>query len=141
MGDTIAAEAIGDEVPRLVIHPLQQSLEEALGGCPISPLLHQDVQHDAKLVHNAPQIVQHATDTDEYLIHVPGVSSFWPAPVLASREVGAELQTPVSYTFVGHDDAALGEDQRDVAQAETGNVVQPHSIVDDLGREAGAVER
>jgi hypothetical protein len=38
-------------------------LEETLGCGTVPPVLHQDVQHDAMLIHRPPQIVRYASDT------------------------------------------------------------------------------
>jgi hypothetical protein len=38
--NAIAAQAIGDEAPRLVLHPLQQALEETLCGRAVPTVLH-----------------------------------------------------------------------------------------------------
>ena len=46
-------------------------LEETLGSCAISSLLHQNVQHNAVLIHCPPQIMQYTLDTDEHLIEMP----------------------------------------------------------------------
>ena len=64
-------------------------LEETLGSGAVPPVLHQNVEHNAVLIHCAPQIVQHAPDADEHLIEVPGVS--WPRTSSAqpSGEVGS----------------------------------------------------
>ena len=35
---------------------------------------------------------------------------------------------------MGHHDAALGQDQLDVTQAQAEDVIQPHGVADDLGR-------
>ena len=40
--------------------------------------------------------------------------------------------------FVGDHHAALSQDQLDVTQAETENVIQPHGVVDEPSREAMA---
>jgi hypothetical protein len=49
-------------------------------------------------------------------------------------EVGAELQAPAPDTFMRHHDAALRQDQLDVAQAEAEDVIQPDRVADDLRR-------
>jgi len=48
--DVVAAQAVGDDASRLVTQLLQQPFEEALGCWGISPVLDQDVEHDAVLV-------------------------------------------------------------------------------------------
>src|SRR5579859_2459763 len=53
---------------------MQEMLEETLGSSAVSSVLHQNVQHNAVLVHRSQQIVPHAADADEHLIEMPGVS-------------------------------------------------------------------
>src|SRR5205809_1075804 len=43
---------------------------------------------------------------------------------------------PVPDALVGHDHAALGQDQLDVPQTEAEYMIQPDRVADDLGREA-----
>ena len=38
VSDSIAAQTIRDEAPRLVFQPVQQALEETLGSGPVPPL-------------------------------------------------------------------------------------------------------
>ena len=71
VSDAIAAQTVRDEASRLVFQPMQQALEEALGSRAVPPLLHQDVQHDAMLVHRPPQIVQHAEFLNKYAPNIP----------------------------------------------------------------------
>jgi hypothetical protein len=59
------AQAIGDQAPRFVLKPSQQTFEETLGSCSISAILHEDVEPDAVLVDRAPEIVLHAFDPQE----------------------------------------------------------------------------
>ena len=134
MSDAIAAQTVSDEASRLLFQPMQQALEETLGSCAVPPVLHQDVQHDAMLVHGPPQIVQHAPDADEHLVEASGVSRLRLAPAQPPGKVGAELQAPVPDTFVGHHDAAFRRDQLDVAQAEAEDVIQPDRVADNLRR-------
>ena len=134
LSDTIAAQAISDEASGPVSQPMQQALKETLGGCPVPPILYQDVEHDPVLVHRAPQIVQYAPDADEHLIKVPGISGLRPSPAQSPGEVRTELQAPKPNAFVGHYDAAFGQDKLDVAQAEAEDVIQPDGMADDLGR-------
>jgi hypothetical protein len=50
----VAAQAVGNEVPRLILQSAQQTLEEAPRRRTIPPLLHQNVEYDAVLIHSAP---------------------------------------------------------------------------------------
>ena len=74
LSDAIAPQLVGHDHPRHVLQPVQQTPEEALGGVGIAPVLHEDVQHNAVLIHGAPQIVLHALDPDEHFIEMPLVS-------------------------------------------------------------------
>jgi hypothetical protein len=78
--------------------------------------------------------MKRAADADEHLVEMPGVSWLRPSPAQPSDEVGTELQTPVPNAPVGHQDAAFGQDQLDIAQAQAEDMVQPSGMVDDLGR-------
>jgi hypothetical protein len=68
---TVALKFIGHDHAWHVIHALQQPSEKPFGRLAISPWLNEDVEHDAVLIHGTPQIMLHALDPDEHLIHVP----------------------------------------------------------------------
>ena len=51
LSDAIAAQAVGDEASWFVLQPMQQVLEETLGSGAVPPVLHQNVEHDAVLIH------------------------------------------------------------------------------------------
>ena len=95
LSDAIAAQAVRDEASWLVLQSMQQALEETLGSGAVPPVLHQNVEHNAVLIHGAPQIVQHTPDADEHFIEVPGVAWLRPPPAQPSGEGGTELQAPV----------------------------------------------
>ena len=134
LSDTIAAQAISDEASRLVPQPVQEALEETLGGRAVSTILYQNVEYHPVLVDCAPQIVQHAADADEHLIKMPGIAGLRSAPAQPPGKVSTELQAPMPDALMGHHDAAFGEDQFDVPQAEAEDVIQPDGVADDLGR-------
>ena len=75
------------------------------------------------LIDGAPEIVQHALDPDEHLVHVPLVPWSWPAASQAVGESRPEFHAPASHRLVGDDDAALSQDQLHIAQAEAEHVV------------------
>jgi hypothetical protein len=131
-------QTVGDQALRFILQALQQAPEEALGGSPIASLLHQDIQHDPVLIHGTPEVMQHAPDPDEDFIEVPIIPRPRSAPAQPFGKLGAELYAPVPDALMGDHHAALGQDQLDITQAEAENLVQPHGMTDDLGREAMA---
>ena len=112
---------------------LQQVLEEALGGCTVPAVLHEDVEHDTILIHRPPQIVQHTSDADEHLVQVSRVARLRSAPAQPPGEVGTELEAPMPNAFMGHYDATFRQDQLDIAQAEAEDVIQPDRMADNVG--------
>jgi hypothetical protein len=133
----IAAQAVGDQALRSVLQTLQQALGEALSGSPIPLLLHQDIQHDAVLIHRSPEIMQHASDAEEHFIEVPRVPRPRSAAAQSFGKLGAELLAPVSDAFVGDHHVTPGQDQFDITLAEAEDVIQPHGVADDLSDGGG----
>jgi hypothetical protein len=80
----IAGKLVGDHHARRPALPLQQLAQEPFGGPFVPPALHQDVEHDALLVHRAPHPVFLASNFDGNLVQVPFVSGAGqPTPRLA----------------------------------------------------------
>ena len=123
MSDAIASQLVGHNHPRLILQTLQQPFEEALGRLGITPGLNKDVEHDAILIDGAPEVVLHALDADEDLVHVPLVARSWSTTPQGVGETRSELFAPASHRLVGDDDTALSQDQLDIAQAEAEYVV------------------
>lgn len=134
MGHSVAAQAVCEETPRLVLPPAQKSLEEVQRCRHVASILHEDVQHHPVLVRRTPEIVLHPIDPDEHLVEVPCVC----APGSLSGEVPAELPAPMADALVGHGHASFGQDQLDVPPTEAEHAIQPEGVVGDLGREAMA---
>jgi hypothetical protein len=55
------------------------------------------------------------------------------------RRVPIMASAPAPDALGGDHNAALSQDQLDIAQAEAEHMIQPHGIADDLGWEAMAV--
>src|SRR3954469_11596604 len=128
----IASQLICDQDPWWAALPLQQLPEQAFGGPFVPPALHQDVEHDAVLVHRAPQPVLLAGNFDSNLVQMPLVSGAGPPPPNPIGECLAEFQRPLSYGLVADDDAARGQHLLDHAQAEREAEIQPDSGADHL---------
>src|SRR6266852_137954 len=76
----IAAQLVGDQTSRYRSLAFQQLPEEARGGIPITPGLHEDVDHVAVFVDRPPDILLLPSDVDEQFVQVPRVAGehVWP---------------------------------------------------------------
>src|SRR5689334_15377498 len=107
--NAVTTKTIGDETPRFVPQSSEQPLEESLGRIRVPPVLHQNVEHDAVLVHRAPEIMQSAVDPDEHFIQVPDITGSRSPPPKPAREGLAEFQTPAPDALVGDGHAPFGQ--------------------------------
>ena len=137
----VASQLVGHDHPRHILQTLQQPPEETLGRFGVATFLNQDVEHNAILIHGAPEIVLHTLDPDEHLVHVPLVPRPWPAAAQAVGKALAEFLAPAPNGLIGDDNATLSQKQLDIPQAEAEHMVQPDSMADDLGGKAMAVVR
>src|ERR687886_287547 len=134
---SIRSELVGHDHSGHIAQALEQLLEEALRCLGIAPALNQDVEDLAILVHGTPEIVHLAADADEDLVQMPLVARPRSPPAQLIGEGLAELEAPATDALVGDDDAALGQDQLDITQAEAEDVVQPVGMGDDLPESGG----
>src|ERR1700733_8280153 len=126
----IAFKFVGDDHSRHILQALQQTLEEPLGGFPITPLLDQNVEDDTILIDGAPQIMLNALDPDEYLVEVPLVARMGTTAAQAITKALAEFLAPTSHCLVGDDDPTLSQKQLNVPQAEAEHMIQPYRMAD-----------
>ena len=138
---TVASKFVGHDHAWHVIQALQQPSEKPFGRLAISPRLNENVEHDAVLIHGTPQIMLHALDPDEHLIHVPLVPWSWSAASQAICEGLAKLLAPPTNGLIRDDNATFSQKQLDIPKADAEHVVQPDSVADDLGGKAVAVVR
>ena len=136
LGRAIAGQFVRHDGAGYVPQPFQQLPEEALRRFGIPAALHQDVEHGAVLVDGAPEVMPFAADAEEHLIEMPFVPGSRPPSAQPIREALGELQAPAPDRLVGEDDAALGQEQLDVPEAQRERVVEPDRVGDDRGREA-----
>ena len=137
----VASQLISYDHPRYILQALQQPAEEVLGSLGIAPILNKDVEDNAVLIDGTPEIARHPLDPDEHFIHVPLVPGPGSVAAQAIAETLAEFLAPPPHCLIGDHDAPLGQEQLNVTQAEAEHVIQPHSMADELGREAMAVVR
>lgn len=98
------------------------------------PILNEDVQDHALLVHRSPEIMQHAIDAQKPLVEVPSVARLRPAPPRLAGELRTELSAPAPDALMGDGDAPLCQDQFHIPQAQAKYVIQPDCVADDLRR-------
>src|SRR3954470_14532558 len=135
---TVARQLVGDHDARRPALPLQQLAQQALGGALITPALHQDVEHEAVLIHRTPYPVLLAGDLHRHLVQMPFVPGRRQTPPDLDSELLAELERPLPYALMADDDAARGQHLLDHAQAEREAEIQPDSVADHLRRETVA---
>src|SRR5271166_3524946 len=138
-GDRQLSRGERDKLPSVQVGPDQSN------GQPMSlrydNISDAHVEHNALLIHGAPQMVLHSLDPDEHFVEVPFVS--WPGPA-AAQTAGkclAELLAPAPDRLIGSDNASFSQEQLDIPQAEVEHVIQPDGLADDLGGKAMAVMR
>jgi hypothetical protein len=132
----VAGQLIGDYHARFIADAVNNLLQEALSGVLITPRLHQDIQHGAVLIDSPPQPVARSADLQQNLVEVPFVARSCSSPPLPPGKGGTELGAPLADRLMADDDAPLGEQILNVAEAEVETKVQPDGVSDDLGREA-----
>ena len=88
------------------------------------------------LIDGSPQPVAFAADLQRHLVQMPLVAGAYSSSTQPCSEGGAEFGAPLSDRLVADDDATLGEQILNVAEAEVEAEVQPYGMSDDLGREA-----
>ena len=73
--------------------PLQQLAEQAFGRLFVASALDQHIQHDAVLIHSAPEIMLLAGDLEHHLIEMPLVAGPGQAPPDDVGELLAKLES------------------------------------------------
>jgi hypothetical protein len=132
----IAFELVGHDDTWHIPQPLQELTEECLGGLPVPPALHQNVEDIPLLIDRTPEVMTFPVDRQEHFIQVPLVAGLGPSmPELIGIPL-AELAAPLSNRFVSHRDTAGEEELFHVAIAEAKPEIQPDGVADDLGRKA-----
>lgn len=71
---TIALQVIGDDHAWDMRTAVEEPAEDRLGGDPLAPSWHQDLEHGPVLVDGVPQTVPFAVDGEEHVIQVPCVT-------------------------------------------------------------------
>ena len=138
-GRWVAPQFVGDQPAGYAALALQHLPENAHGGAPVPPRLHQDVEDVAVLVDRPPQILLTTVQRDEQLIEVPRVPEA-PTPVPEPSGIrAAERATPPSDRLIGDRDAPLGQQVLDVTKTQAEAKVQSDGARDDVGRETIAV--
>ena len=74
MGNTVTAQLVSHDLPRLTTVISQHALEESPGRCAISFILDIDINHLAILIHSSPKLVALDIDLYEDFIDVEGIA-------------------------------------------------------------------
>jgi hypothetical protein len=109
-----------------------------LADASIAPALNQDVEHDATLIHGAPQPMLPARDAERDLVEMPFVSMRLKTFADLVGRVLAELEGLLTHGLMAHLNPAGGQHLLHHAQAEGKPEVQPDGIADHVSPEAMA---
>ena len=137
-GGHIAAELVGNQLPRRLALLFQNLAKEAFGSFPVSVACDQNIQHVTVLVYRSPKIMTFGADGNEQLIHVPDVAESTLSSPQSTSIRWSKLPAPESNGFVGYGDATLSEKVLDIAKAQSEPMVQPDGMADDVGWKAVA---
>jgi hypothetical protein len=133
---TVALELVRDDHPGNILAALEQLAEEFLRSPLVSPALDQDIEDIAGLIDSPLEIVPLTMNREQHLVQVPLVArSGTPAPELIGIRL-RKLAAPLPDRLVAHRDAACKQQLFYIAVAETEAEVPPHTMADDLSREA-----
>ena len=116
MGNTVAAQLVGDETTRCLPLTLQESAKECPRCTAVPTRLDEDVDHIPVLIHSPPKILALTVDRHEDFVQEPCISE---APLLslqAPRVVGTELPAPLPNRLIRHDDASFGQQILDIPE-------------------------
>ncbi len=135
----VALEFVGHQPSWFTALAFEEMAKEAFGRLFISPMLHENINRVAVLVHGPPQIVLLPLNRDKDFIKVPGISQTPLALFQLARILRPKLLTPLSNRFIGDGDAPFGEQLFDFTEAETEPMVEPDSVGNNFGRKAIAL--
>ncbi len=91
-GGPIASKLVGNHHSRITAIRLDQLFKEALGRPLVAPLLHQDIEHVAMLIHGTPEIKNLTVDLDHNFIKIPLVARPWP---VSPNDIGEQRTKPL----------------------------------------------
>jgi hypothetical protein len=114
LSHAVASQLIGHDHAGHILKAFQQTPEETLCCFGIPPWLNENVEHNALLIHGAPQIVLHSLDPYEYSVEVPFVSRLGPAAAQTAGKGLAELLAPAPDRLIGSDNASFSQQQLDI---------------------------
>ena len=135
---TIASQLIGVNGLWDIVFS-QQPGQEGLRRFGVSMPLKENIEHEAVLVHCAPQPMPNAVDARADFIQIPAGTP--PGFPLAQffRKQGTEFDAPLPERLVTDLDTALVESFLNVSVAQGEAVIEPDGVLDDTHRKAVAV--
>ena len=121
--NSMAATATSHQAPWLVLQPRGLAFATALPDRGILSILTQDIERHAKLIHRVPEIETPAFRLWDSFIQLPGITWLKPASAERERKLEFQGQEPPPDALTAYNDAALGEEQRDVSNAQADEAV------------------
>ena len=132
MGDTIASQFIGHDLPGFALVTPDQSLEESLSCSPISLCLEININHFAILIYCTPEVMLLAVDLYKNFIDEKCVTI---ATVLSLQSSGVEITefyAPEADRFAADSDASLSQKIFNITVAQVEAIIEPDCVADDV---------
>ncbi|MFT6056895.1 MAG: hypothetical protein ACJAS2_001173 [Pseudohongiellaceae bacterium] len=129
MGDAIAAQLVGYDLPGLALVLAQQRLKETFYGFSITPPLQEYINNLTTLVHSTPQIMLLASNLHEHLINEERIAVSLMLSSQASGIFRSKLVAPQSNRFMADRDISLSQQIFYVSMTEVESVIKPNHIL------------
>ena len=105
----------------------------------VPPTLNQHVENLAPWSTARQRYSRSPAIRTNHLVEMPAIARSRATPTQPSRDPRTELQHPAPHRFVGDVEPPFGQELLDIAIAQSETEIEPHRVLDDLGREAMAV--
>jgi hypothetical protein len=110
-------------------------MEKSFGWRLVAAFLHRNIKGITVLVYSSPKIMEFASDLDEHLVKMPGVTQPALSFLKLSRIFWPESVAPLSNGFTRNGNSTLGQKVFHIPKAQTEAMTQPNRVTDDCRRQ------
>lgn len=133
---TITSELIRDNHSWHVLETFEQFAKKLLGCSLVTPTLHQNIEHVAKLIDGSPKVVLLSIDFQKHLIEMPLVPTTRSAMTQFIGIGLTKFQASLPNCFIGQHDTTLGYNLFNITITQRKVKIQPDAVAGDFRREA-----